>query len=1031
MLRDFKGYGKSLDILNVITNKTKTIKVYPDDMINHIKQLVSSHFSVPVQYELLFNAKGKVIGFGYQDVNLTVPSNYDLRNREDYGLVTDKTRDIFPDIDEVNVLLLDEYIQANFPDVNEYETYELFNDLRMYWPDIILEDITNIVMNKKIRLKEFEDSSTDFYRFIESISVKDIRDKMIVDNVVRVRSRVKYRFDTRIDLNYIFDQAIPDKEVIIYRPNKSVVIRKFNEQKRTAVPIALQNVIPSVRIGENTLVFDEYVSTNDIEILEKIETIIDSRHVYAEDSNKYVFSIQYYAHGFSTNEYAKFVRRFSKDILEQDPKNVGHSNEYVFFYKRVPEHVYVSIKGHNLVNVLIEGISKANIDTLFNFIIRTLYSMTERVTDTSVTNIKGMLKQYDPILYGYHKKDTVSGKLFSRKVLNSKFPIVFQKGSNILEHYIETYKRDYGRAPKTLEYHNFTTGGQNVYICPNKKYHNFIFRTPFDHPRHLCTISCGVKEQKDRALVEACKKGIPFMPDDLEREVNTSDVSNLYYIRQFSNEKNLQTNKLSRLPIALNKIFNTQCQITNNLIGVGSICNLMCGSIDDREFHLTVYHVLSTLGIKQIPFGENQWNFVLDYYDLNINIVLLEYNTITKDINLVQFIEKNALIRALQEMKTVFVLRIISHLGTYYSTIAKLEQPSKKRYILRKYYDGSDQITKTMIEVVKQLGAKYVDFITMDDLITNGIPFTQIRQSGTNIIAGVVVDNVVFPIVPSYINIYYKSFIDSPIDEPDITADHGALMKVIEKLNKIHKIRITSAIYSGDGYMGYYLNEDFFVRFTDGPKKMSVPSVPFFMNTEPRRQTVKKVDFHLNKEIYDTYLFHIAAWINETVMKNYTMEEWKSRLLKVYGSDTHPDFVSDYDHLHRHDYSRVTALKPWKLEILRAKTHQEVLEVLKRMTSNRITFGSSMEVNESNYRKLCPEIGTIDGQCRGNRLVIPKKMYTDYTRLIAMEIVFNAQKRHDILTGVVPGIVNFRNFSTTPGVKIEKTYLLDAEYNES
>lgn len=1028
MLRDYKEYGRVLKVYNVGTGEKKYLRVYPDDMISHIQKMISVNFDTPINYQLIFRDNGDVLGFSYPGVRLRVPEDYDLRKPSNDRIMTDLSRDIFPDASSINLLLIDEYIQSNFASINEYEIHELFNDIKTYWPNITIEDISGIVAGKKKKLRDFEDSSSEFYKFIESIAVKDIRKKMIIDNIMRVRSRVKYRFEDRIDLNYIFDQAVPDKEIIIFRPSKSLIIRKYNEQRKSTVPVALQNVIPSVKIGENTLLFDEYVSTNDVDILRKVEIVLGKKHIYAEDSNKYVFSIQYYKHGFSTSEYAKFMRKFSKDVLEQDPKNIGHSNEYVFFYKRVPEHVYVSIKGHNLVNISIEGISKSNIDTLFNFIVRTLYSMTEEVRDHSLTNVKGMLKQYDPILYGYHKKDTVSGKLFSRKVLNAKFPIVFQKGSKILDNYIEEYRnKNGGSTPKTLEYHNFTTGGTNVYICPNKKYHNFIFRTPFDHPRHLCTISCGVKEQKDRALIAACKKGIPFMPDELEREVTLGDVSNLYYIRQFSNEKNLQTNKLSRLPIALNKIFNTQCQITNNLISVGSVCNLMCGSIDDREFHLTVYHVLPE--VKKIPFTENQWDFVLGYYALGINIVLIEYNAITKDINFAQFIEQNALIRALQEMKTVFVLRVVSNLGTYYSTIAKLEQPQKKRYILHKTYTAADQIVKTMIHVTGRLRSRHVDFITIGDLISNGIPFTQIRQSGTNLIVAVIIDRIIFPIVPSHINIYYPSLLTGDnISDPNY--DHGDLIKLIAKLDGIHKIRITSVTYEGSTgeYFGYYLNEDFFVRFIDGPKRFSVPAVPMYFVENTYRRRVKPVDFHLNKEIYDTYLFHVSAWINETVVKINTMDEWKVRLLKIYGSEKDPDFISDYDNLHRKNYDHVTALKPWKLEIMRATSYKEVDAIIVRMVNGRITFGSDLDVNESNYRKLCPEEGTIDGQCKGKKLVIPKKLFTDYTRLISMQIMFDKQKRHDILAGTVPNIVDFRNYSTTPGVKIEKTYILDAEY---
>lgn len=1057
---NFNSTKTNVEIYDIYNNVSKKVQVYQDDNYENLFEQIQKAFVISSEYILILDNNGYPLTFQYGMDKINIhPNSFSIIDTKFQS--TSKFINLsknFISVKSCNLLSLIDCIniENNIKFLTDYELGTIFNNtVSKLWPYIIYEDFKAIIHNGKISNPNIpiRNTSEQFYSIMSSITIPMIKKALIIDYPIKTSLVVKTYFSENINLMYLFDQfkitdEFPD---IFYSVSKSKTFYKhFSNVDKKKNTLRFPNMI---KIGNDTIIQDNWIQYTNKNIVKVVSDIIEgNKIIYSNNDNKFIFSIQFYdGKVLNINNFNKVIQNFSTNIIERDVKNFGNPNDYICRYKRTEslEGTLINIRGKNLVNIMIREVrSDYDLINTFNFLLRVFYIYNDKEIESSherrISVIKGRMKSYDPVLYNFHKKDLYGTlKIYTRKLAKNRYPIIFPEKSDILDQYREDYHAKHGHNPPELKYKNFTIPGKNnIYICPDNKYSNFIFRRPNEHPGGLCMISCGAKVQKNTDLIKKCMNGKPFLMDELVRE---EDTSNMFYIRQFTPDKNLQKDKLSRLPEVLEKLFNEKCAIENNTLETGNMCYLLRGSNDDRDFNQTIEYIFPNVKKFVVYKDESihkQWDFIYHYYKYDINIMIIEYNTDSGIINLINFIEYDSLIKVLNKMQTVVIVKIVSDMNNYerFNIISKLETFKRKEYKKYMIFDKDTPIVKTMIRLVERLRDKRDEkftFLAITDLVSMGLNFIQVREPYTNAITFVYIKDyeLYMPITVTYPYYGIEHLDNIEFEEMYNYVKMNTQEKVIKYLNilneKVHNMNITAALCREDGlYIGFELNGEYFVKFNES-KKLLIPGLPISVlhyNPDTEPYTIKDNTFAIDKELYETLLLHISYYINETSKEVIT----KEKILKFYNNDTNnPLFIQDYNNWNNKNYDKINMLKRNKHEL------ENLIDVEKKLHTimdSKVNFVNikSIGLTNNKYRNICGEETTysIDHQCNGRKLNIPRDRYNIYIKLIAKEIVFNEIKRNDIFNYNVANITNPRSFSKQKDVVVETIYVIDELLND-
>jgi hypothetical protein len=1057
---------------------------------------------IPNTYQLIYDPSNMIpLGYEYVGKNIKVSKDLEFMKYKKKGILILRSRlyDIIPaGITELHVINIGDYINSMSEDyirsLSKFDIENMYDSfVSIFWPFLVLSQFQKIINNEglKIGVYNFE-AEKHFYSIINEIRVADIERRMIVDVPKRVDMYTISYMDKSLNTDYIFDQfKVSNKYHSMYfKVDNNTVLWKYPVLKK--IKYDLPKKTRSIKINNDIIIYDDKVIHKTDDIIKAISTIEGTDRLYKVQDYTYNFLLQLHDGEFKVLNMNKIVSSFPSMIVEQDIKNIGNVNYYAMYYKLVNLEYkegpvqfgsYIRIKGSSMISIDVSDIKDINdLQRVYNFICRIFYLYYIRFIrpmtkspPRKLNYIKGLLKTIDPVLYGYHKKDISGFKLYSRRVSKSKHPLVFHEDSKILKRYI----KDTG-AKNILRYKNFTYPGKySIYICPNKKYKYFHLRPPYEHPNDICMVSCGVKDKSREVMYKHCISGEPFKMDQINPNIRI-DQSNMYYIRQFKEDKGLLKRKLSMLPKIIHRFFNIKCNITNNILEPGSSCYLIMGSSDNRDFYETIHYAIPWVPkyiVKEDMWYE-QWDVINYYYSKGVNTVIYNLDMDTGVLILKNLINYNSLLELLDSQKTIFILKLTSKTRKIirYSIICKLRLHRRKKYELVTTFTKDDSIVSdTKDLVLKLLNDEVIDqmdFLTIHDLIKIKADFIQIRDRRTNIINMVLIRSpkiskyLSFPVTPSFLDIngeHIDSDSESEIKKyfHNNTIDRVLLM--IKYLNKrlkkggIYKKIIVRSIISTNklgNYTGFHLNNNYIIRFQKTKKRIikeKEDKIIFYNIDESRKKSIIKElnkESRKYKELYYILLTHIAHYLdfvdnkdpnykellNISGKKEIIQVKWEKKLLDIYGSKENTYFIRDYHNMIIGRPDLMEYFKKDKIKIIRAGNNdKEIDKILRNMMDRRIKFidkkeEDSRELTENKYRRLCTTSGkfSVTKQCsEREKLKIRKPIYNQLMTIVTRELIFNKMRRLELLENKVSYIMKYREYTKDPDVIIEKIYLME------
>lgn len=855
---------------------------------------------------------------------------------------------------------------------SESERTVVFNNIvSIIWPRVSYDVFMNISTQSR-RVTE---------KPIKYIPKEILNSELLIadDVLLNLRTYVgKYR--KKLDLYYIFDQIPIGKlyKNVYYLVSGSLLLCK-HPIITSSSGYREPNYI-CIKINNNIYITDTSVRFRDKDILR----FTGEPDGLIEES-KYVWSAQFKNGAiFDVREIASIIKTYPEDICIRDFKNIGNNNELVFFYKQCsnPNGIIITIRGRNRVIISMSNCIYEN-DSRYSrrFVIEILTRFAEKNKGSGrfVDNIKGELKLFDRELFNVRNKNVDSDIiLYSRKIAHEKFPIVFPKGSKVLDQYIKDYKKkNNGEEPNMLEYKNFADPGRkNIYICPNKDYPNITFRSPNEHQNNICTVSCGVHGQNDPVLYKKCMSAVPFVL----RSEDIDDNTNMYYIRQFTIYNRLAHKKLSRPPVILDKVLNKKTVVNGSQLMFGSSGYFIYGSISDSDLYATVSSVCPNIPAFKSDDKEEQWSFINHYYKHGINVIILKYSSTGMEIS--NLINYSCLADLLLSAKTIVILEIHYDNKVYYHNMVFIKSVKKKIYSNHFIFDKNDLIIQKISIIIKKLMTNQEQsFITLEDLLKVFPDAIQICESNTNIVYGVVCGRVSFPIIPNFIDIRRK-YINDYDRSPD--KDEQTQTKVISIINFIRgqtqkDIEISNYIGYDGRYIGFVLNNRFNIYFRETKKRKLMIDMKI-INMSKKKYVTGNVDYLLNLEIYNMLIYHLSHIIQEqTELKNMIM----------------------------------------------SATDDDIVAIIHKIMDPRIHITQKLRLSGINYRSLCPREGSIFGQCHKDKLNVPEELYDDFIKLLAAELIHNSIRRAIVIDGNVSDIVNANLFTYQEGVVVEKKYRIE------
>lgn len=1047
-------------VTNTLSGETfifdnETIPIFQDDNIVSLKEKIETLCKIPFIEQLVYTDDNIPLGFSQSPViKVKFPLDDVAKIRIDKIKIT--TYDIIPEgITSFNVISLGDYIVSIVEQVyvvSEFDIKSLYgNIIKKYWPSVTLSYFTSLVRGETYRPKIHNFTVETNYIKNVSIGIKkgEINKYVTIDVPNRISMSTKTYYGERLNLDFIFDQLELSKKYhnMYYKKDGSLILRKYYNGNKINYEYPRKE--ESIKINNDIYIYPERIEHKDDKIIKLIKDLtgIDPLHKYK--NSKYHFLGKFKKGIFSVRDFMEMVKGTPKSIMEYDYRNIDNMNYSSIYYKRVNVDIedvgdiyqygtLIRIRGQNIISITIANVKQIeDLQRSYNFIARILtlyyknYLMFGSVKDSKRNVfIKSNLKNIDPVLYGYHKRDVKDYNLYTRKIAKNKHPIIFPEGSNVLKKYM----KEYG-ITKMLKYKNFTyKNTYSNYICPEQKYPNFHFISPDDHPDNICMLSCGVGDQSDKILHKKCLEGKPFSTTDINENIGATP-SNMYYISRFNPEKTLLERKLQKLPSILHKYLNgDKCARIGTILDKGMRCYLLIGSADDRSFKKTVEYALPNIEKYKIKVSiwEEQWNILNHYYKRKINIVIYEYMIDSGDINIYNLIDRSALSKILKEYKSIFILRMFSKEHKYYrySIITSVSLLKKKKYSIFPIFDPSSDIVKRTNELVERIirddMIKNSDFISLYDLVRYDIPFTQIKTKG-NLIYEVIVKKtgVIFPIIPSLLNITIKH-LDST---DDIIKKHVKkntqknVLETIKYLNSVitdKKIEIKAIVSLGKygNYAGFKFHNDYIVMYTETKQRglddlYGIYDDIIHIDTKDSKMR-NVVNIWRNIEVYNLLMIHIAYHLNRIIVgKVYdSIDKWEKKLLEVYGDKDSKLFKRDYHMMVQGKYNEMEFYKKHKLKIMfEAKTKDDILRILKDLMKDnvKLTSDTVQKLTSNKYRKLCGNKNyTITGQCSGNRLKVDEKKYELFMDLISREIFYNDIRRYEILENKVSYISKLR-----------------------
>lgn len=1055
-----------------VNDKKITPRIYRDNNVLELRKKIETALNIPGLYQLIYTDDDVVVGIKdlvMPDDFMTWKGSTEKREVVLYTLIPQEVRNF-------NVISLVDYVNSieHIETLSMFDMKQIYGTIAVFWPFVKYERFKAIVDGRdRIRSRQFDFNYER--RYYESMG-KIKRRGLTIDKYNIVKINIITRIE--LDMNYLFDRfaANPTYHSILYRSEGGNIImwkyhidfedKKYDYPKRTS----------SIKVNDDIVLHGDEIRHSDNKFVEIVKSILNVEPLSSTNILKYHFLVQFDNGRFDAKKYNTIIEGFDTRIVKRDPII---SNYYAMYYKRVNVMVdiesddlygaYIRLRGSSIISIEVSNIHKASdMKLVYEFVIGTLYMYHRRYVNPKVPaklhGIKGLLKLMDPVLYGYKGKEIADSefKLYSRRVARVKYPMVFHEGSNI-------WKKWKNKGINSIKYKNFsherdsTLSKKNIYLCINPKYKYIHLRPPYEHPRGVCTVSCSVKDKSKRAMHKKCLEGVKFDLDDI---VDTDeDTSNVYYIRRFTYDKILNRKKLSFAPDQLHKYINPKCNVTNNILELGSSCYLLMGGNNNFDFYETIGSVLPKGYKTYYPKDpeKDEWTVINNYYKRKINVISLYYNIDDDDIGIKRFISYYSLLKLIDTMSTIYVINVFSEKRQInrYNVIVQLSLLKRKKQTVTSIFKGHpiNTMIKHLISTSLANEQDRSNFVTLYDIVLmkekgiseGNIDMIQMKVGESNLITKVLIRHreknyVVFPILPSFLNIHHEY-----IDNDDMKAINKYLPSGGSNMNDIvdiihifkDKIRIKSIISRNKigTYTGFYLNNDYIIKFNDTkeyPKKIKYKigdSIMYYDVDDIRKPDGLKYindSSEKDKELYYVLLVHVSHFLN---VRDRELKRVVSRkkLTERYGSEKHPYFVSDYNKLVRGDIESMEYFRTIKVNIMLLIERNEknlIKKINKELHSlmdehvKFMTKGDNRVLTGDNYRKLCEESGgkSVENQCHEGKLLLVKSIYYKFIDLIARELVFNETRRYEIFNNMVSRTIEYRKYSEIDDNVIKKIY---------
>ena len=1071
-------------VVDVINNEKHIIDIFSEiDTINIVMKKIEAITGIDIRYQLLFYPDNRYVITSVSETRLHIPKDISMIGRDnDKDNIVHRYNDLMNEGTKMlYIISLPDFIDEYYPNLEEdnFKIDEVFNQINVFWNKIDINEFNRIIANEESSKAIDKTKFSYEKKFVDnfnSITAKNIKDLVDMDAVNKVSLQIVTYYKNEHDTEYIFDQFEVSLKYhnILYKKSMSEIIRKYYRYKN--INYVFNNKIGQIKINSDILIYGNTVIHNDKNIIKRLSTITGNEPIYDIEKHKFMFMVK--LHGgvkFNIGRFRKIISGFHNDICEHSLVDVGKKNHYTFYYKKVSlsENVNIDIdedrnfganikiSGKDLIMVVIKDVySLRDMKNIYNFIGRlfVIYMKNSMEYYNSkakylFNQIKFMRKIVDPYLYDFNKKILSDLRLYSKRVPKEKHPLVFHEGSEILKKYIKYMKRS-GKSVNTLRYKNYTYRNKfNIYLCDNPKYKFFQFRSPSEHPNNICTVSCCVKNKSKTLLYNKCLKGVPFKIESINESVDMSN-NNMFYIKRFNRLITPLENKISFLPDVIHKFLNKGTVLINNSLKIGTTGYFMIGSPDDRNFFTTLYSDIPfikkmkmTEEMKETGLSWNdQWNIINHYYKHNINVVIFEYNVDDDKIMIKNSISDYSLLKSLDKRRSVFILAIKSNERNVvkYTTIFQLKAIKNKKYDSKKVFDSNDIIVKFTKDIVRKLfnneRVNSIKYISCYDLSLAKISFFQIRETKTNIITHILVQNpkgkkyCVIPVLPSLLDINIKYINAEDIDELEKYMGKNTYKNVISIIDKINtkipknkKIIIRKILKDMNNYTGIIVNEDYIVRLSKSkspPVKDKEVVTQYFNKFKVDKHSNDKTDsiLKLIKELYYVFVYHIAYFINyiDTSSKKYQnsikwdRNKWTSELMNIYGKDR-SKLSKDYHKMITRKFNKMEFYKTHKLEIIKnINNSPKVGSIIKDLMINNnyvefIPFKKDINriVTKKIYRKLClgKQIkSTILFQCdedTNSKLLISKIIFDKFVILLSHELKFNKSRFYEVMNNKV------------------------------